>query len=91
MLGLSLSKVLFTALVILAVWYGYRWWTRVESRRRADLEARMRDEIGRSRGGATRRPAGRGADELVRCAVCGTYVAASVPTRCDRADCPHRR
>lgn len=91
MLGLSLSKLLFTAFVVLAVWYGYRWWTRVESHRRAELDGRMRDEIAeRRRRNRERRDAGN-ADELVRCSVCGTYVAAIATAPCSRGECPYRR
>jgi hypothetical protein len=75
---LSLPKLLVFALVILAVWYGFKWISRA-SRLRAG-EARP---VGRrSAAGAAR------AEEMEKCRVCGVYVAPASATACGRPDCP---
>lgn len=90
MFGLSLTKILFTIMVVLAVWYGYRWIGRVHARRRVELDEQMRREM---RQASKRRPDRSGgatkAEDLVPCGTCGSYVPARGPRNCGRADCPY--
>ncbi|MQA65329.1 MAG: hypothetical protein GEU76_05430 [Alphaproteobacteria bacterium] len=74
MFGMSLSKLLVLALIIAAVWYGYKWLTRAGSA---------------TRGGGRKRSDAPRADDLIACPACGTYVAARLK-ECpsDRTDCP---
>jgi uncharacterized protein len=74
MFGLSLSKLLVLALIIAAVWYGFKWLNRAASAKRV--------------GGGKPSDAPR-ADDLTACPACGTYVAAGLK-ECpsDRTDCP---
>lgn len=85
MLGLSLSKLILLALIVAIVWYGFKYMRRIEAVRRA-----VRDEFLR-RQGAARRPPPVEAEDLVKCAACGAYVASRSATACDRPDCPWRR
>lgn len=90
MFGFSLTKLLFTTVAVLAVWYGYRWIGRVQARRQAELEEHMRRETrqaskrGPDRSGGTAK-----AEDLVPCETCGAYVPTPGARNCGRADCPY--
>ena len=90
MFGLSLTKILFTIVAVLAVWYGYRWIGRVQARRRVELEEHMRRETrqtskrGLGGSGATAK-----AEDLIPCETCGAYVPERGARGCGRADCPY--
>lgn len=83
MLGLSLGKLLFLAIVITVVWYGFKYVQRVEEVRRA-----LRREMERRQGRAQPGPRTIKAEDLVKCAHCGAYVPANSANSCGRADCP---
>ena len=90
MFGFSLTKLLFTAAVILAVWYGFKWVGRMQVKRNADAKEKLRAERGR----ASVRPrpspaAAMDAEDMVKCPACGDYVAARSMTHCGRDDCPY--
>lgn len=78
MFGLSLPKLLVLALIVGGVWYGYKWLGRLDQERKAKL---------RERGPGDR--VGRDSEDLVQCALCGTYGPADME-RCPegRDDCP---
>jgi uncharacterized protein len=77
MFGLSLPKLLLTALVIGVVWYGFKAFSnrgpRVGRDTDDDPDARI------------------DAEDMVACPVCGNYVAGSKATSCGRGDCPYPR
>ena len=74
MFGFSLSKLIVVALVIAAVWYGYRLIARRNLRRAArDAED-------------TPRPA---VEDMTGCPACGTFVPALGARSCGRKDCPY--
>ena len=82
MLGLSLTKILFTALVVFAVWYAF-------SRVRRLGASRGRGGV--STPGPTSAPTrGEDVEDMVRCAVCGEFTPASGPSDCPRDGCPYR-
>lgn len=81
MFGLSLTKLLFTAVVIAGVWRLYRY---LDARGRA----RPRPRDGKPSGG--RDPSSLAVEDLIECTICGTYVPAQSSGPCDRPDCPHR-
>jgi ribosomal protein L32 len=83
MLGLSLGKTLLLAVFILLVWVGFRYMRRVEVIRRA-----LHEELARRE--ARRQPQRIEAEDLVKCHVCGDYVAPRSASGCGRADCPRR-
>ena len=98
MFGFSLQKIMVLAGIIGAVWYGYKLVGRMKEARDAEQAAKGG---GRSPGGfaeglkrwssRSRGPAksGGGAEEMVQCKVCGTYVASHGASSCGRADCPY--
>ena len=74
MFGLSLSKLLVLALIIAAVWYGFKWLNRSKAKDEGSKQANR---------------AADGGTDLAACPACGTYVAAGV-AKCpdNRDDCP---
>ena len=85
MFGFSLSKLLFTVLVIGAVWYGFRWIGRLRHRPGAG------GRVGKAGAAPSEAPRPVEAQDMVPCPVCGDYVAAGVAVDCQRADCPYPR
>ncbi len=79
MFGFSLIKLLFTAAVIAAVWYGYKWIGRIQAQRAAEGKL----------GGARPRPGPAAVEDMIRCPVCDSFVTASAATSCGREDCPY--
>ena len=94
MFGFSLQKLLVLAAIVLAVWYGFKWISRLQEARDAETRVpRKRRWPGDFRG-AFRRAAKEpeqqdAAEELTPCRVCGAYVAARGAANCGRADCPY--
>jgi len=84
MLGFSFGKLLLLLLLVAAVWFGFRHVSRVEAVRRA-----LREELQRRQRPQKAQPIE--AEDLVKCAPCGAYVAARGATNCGRADCPWER
>lgn len=81
MLGFSISKVLFTVIIVAAVIYGWKWMNRVQLRQREEAR-RFREEERRPR------PAVEAVD-MTRCRTCGDYVPAKGAKSCGRSDCPY--
>ncbi len=77
MFGFSLPKLLVLVLIVGAIWYGYKWMSRIGERE--DDPAKLKD-------GAT---GGDGSRDLVECPACGAYAPAGIE-KCPegRADCP---
>ncbi len=83
MFGFSIAKLIFTVVIIAAVWYGFKWLDRLGKVRRGELDASRRS------GGAGARPV-EGTQDMVKCSVCGIFVAAEGTGDCGRGDCPYR-
>lgn len=85
-----LSKLLLLVGVIAAVWFGWRWMSRVQ--------AIGREKLGRQDGGrqaprpdtAANAPS-RNAEDMEKCAECGAWVAPALAGRCGRPGCPYDR
>ena len=93
---LSFSKLLLLALVIGAVWFGWRWFQRMDAVRREQLRrqaapqpaAPRRDSFAEPARGAQ---AAGGAEDMEKCPECGAWVAPRSATSCGRAGCPYGR
>ena len=84
MFGFSIQKLLFTVLVIVIVWYGFKWLARLQDRRENKVAERRR------RAGRGRRPdTSADVEDLTECVLCGIYVAAPRARSCGREDCPY--
>lgn len=84
MFGFSITKLLFTVAVIALVWYGFKWVGRMQVKREHDARERLRRDAAEPTGAG-----GGDAEEMVKCAVCGAFVAASGARSCGREDCPY--
>ena len=76
MFGFSLAKLAVLALIILGVWYGFKYVGKLQADRAAQ---RVRDE---------RRGAGK-PEAMVECTVCGVFMAPGDASHCGRKDCPY--
>jgi hypothetical protein len=82
---MGLGKLILLILVILVIWYGFKYVNRVEEVRQAFKKA-ARDAAARSQ--ARRGTPTIKAEDMVKCRSCGVYVTASGATNCGRPDCP---
>lgn len=83
MLGLSIGKVLFTAVVVAAVIFGWKWLNRVQAAR----DAASRRVRGKAESASP--PPAVEAVDMVQCPTCGDYVPAKGARSCGRAGCPY--
>lgn len=90
MFGLGIAKLLFTVAIIIVVWWGARWWARLQARERAEV---ARERRAAAEGPQARRPepAGPPVEETQRCSVCDAYVPSLGVRSCGRDDCPYPR
>ncbi len=84
MFGFGVGKLLFTVLVVAAVWYGFRYFTGKNS-----ILARKGDKDGGNVGGGGAGKPQVDAEDLSACPVCGTYVRTGDASSCGRGDCPY--
>jgi uncharacterized protein len=84
MFGFSLPKLLVLALIIAVIWYGFKWATQLDRSRRK----KVKDEAKRA-APETPEASSDGAEDMVKCDVCGTFVAARGAKTCGRGDCPY--
>jgi hypothetical protein len=74
-LGLSLGKIIFTVLVIVAVWKGFAMLSRLQQQQKERVKAGARRPA--------RRP-GKATVDLVECPRCGAFHDPAEPCRCSR-------
>ena len=86
MLGLSLTKILFTILVIVAVWRAFARVGRLQAQRQAlrQGEGARPGAKAASRPRASERPPPAPVVDLVECPSCGSYVPRGERCRCRR-------
>ena len=82
MFGFSLPKLIVLVIILFVVWHGFKWMARVN-------QVRERREAERDRLAASK--AASGAQDMVRCAVCDTFVTARGARHCGRDRCPYPR
>jgi hypothetical protein len=73
-LGLSLTKILITVLIAVAVWKSFAWISRLAR----EHEVRAVRNTSKQRAGGP----GRGTIELIECSRCGAYFDPSQSCRC---------
>jgi uncharacterized protein len=87
MFGFSFTKLLILAILILIVWYGFKYAARIEA-----VKQTLRAEALRRRQGAAgdggMRPTARPVEDLVKCRQCGSFVAAQGAANCGKPQCP---
>lgn len=80
MFGFSLAKLVVAAILIFAVWYGFKMMNRIGEAR---SEALPRQGKGKVSPRAD-------VEDLTECRRCGAFVAANAKA-CGRGDCPYPR
>ncbi len=82
-----LPKLLLLAFILLIVWYGVRFVTRIGQLHHAMRRAAQQATANAQRSGGPAQAVA--AEDLVKCRVCSAFVPAKSATRCARADCPY--
>ena len=75
MFGFSLTKLVVLAVIILAVWYGYKYVTRLTG---------QGNRVGRQGPDAEVDAA-----DMVKCPICDTYLPRSSAKNCGKPNCPY--
>lgn len=90
MIDMSIGKLLVLALIVLAVWYGFKYVSRVEALRQNRRAAAQRGggNIGGGHVGGSGRAAAKPVEDLVKCQRCGAFVAAEGTANCGKPGCP---
>jgi len=89
MFGFSFTKLLLLAILILIVWYGFKYAARIDAvKQQVRAEALRRRQAGGGGGGGGMRPSARPVEDLVKCQRCGSYVAAQGAANCGKPGCP---
>jgi hypothetical protein len=81
-----LPKLLLLVFILLIVWYGVRFVTRIGQLHHAVRRAAQQATANAQRTGRPRQAVA--AEDLIKCRVCSAFVPAKNATRCARADCP---
>jgi hypothetical protein len=87
MFGMSMGKFLLLAIILLIVWQGVKFVTRVGAVRQA--LRRAAEQVARQPDGS--RTQAVPAEDLMKCSSCGAFVPVGTTTSCGRSDCPRRR
>jgi len=83
MFGLfSISKILVTAAIILAVWYGFKWLGNRQEIQKQAAKEQVRRGSGRGAGPSRRDTTEPEIEDMVQCPDCGAYVADDGRHRC---------
>jgi len=85
MFGVSFSKLLLLAVVVAAVWYGFKLLARPDSASKV-AGRKPGKPVDEAAAGEGDRPA---IEDMVRCPVCGAFQARGAAP-CERRDCPAR-
>lgn len=76
MFGFGLGKLLILVLVVLGVWYGFKFVSRLDEKRKKRLE-QEKDTDAQDSG------------DMIECPVCKTFVVAKSAKDCGKKDCPY--
>ena len=93
MFGFSLTKLVFTAVIVFVVWNAFKYFTRVQDQRAE--RSRVKGQGGGQGGGgkpssapkSSATPTSGGAEDMIECKVCNAYVTRGAKS-CGRDDCP---
>lgn len=85
MFGLSPGKLLFTVLIVAAVWYGFKWLNRYQAQQKKSAKGQGNGGNNGSQGGDNP------VEDLVACEKCGDYVISDKKSGCGKTGCPYER
>lgn len=93
MFGLSLSKLIVLVAVVAAVWYGFKYISRlqrVEEGRRRTGERSMGERLRKAMRQKTGKPGEpEHVEDTEKCPVCSAYVSVEGVSNCGRPGCPY--
>jgi len=84
----SIQKLIVLIAIVAAVWYGFKWLSRLQAARDAETKAEGR-RTAKRRAPGRRSAAADDAEDMVQCPVCRAYVQARGASSCGRSDCPY--
>jgi len=87
MFGFSPTKLLFTALIIAAVWYGFKWLGRMQEQQKKRPHPPQQNNTKSQAAQSTSADAEY--EELVACSKCGDFVIADKKSGCGKDGCPY--
>ena len=87
MFGFSLTKLVFTAVIVFVVWNAFKYFTRVQDQRAERSRVRGQGGGAKTTSAPKSAPAPDGVEDMVECKVCGAYVTRGAKS-CGRGDCP---
>lgn len=89
MFGLSFTKLLLLAILIMIVWYGFKYAARIEAVKQAlRAEALRRRQAGGVGRRGEMRSTARPVEDLVKCQRCGAFVSSQGAANCGKPQCP---
>ena len=99
--GFSLTKLIFTVLVIVVIWKGFKFFGRLQDikirTRKTENLKRQAAQAAAQAGNMAQAKAAKGPDkasdrteDMIKCPLCATFVVASGAEACGREDCPYK-
>lgn len=79
----SLTKIIVLVALVLAIWYGFKLIGHLDRMRKQEAKLHGRSA---ARAGRGTQPAA-AVEDMVKCRVCGAYVAKRGAAPCERSDC----
>ena len=71
------GKILVLAVIIAAVWYGFKFVGRLQAKRQEELKDARREGNSKDAG------------DMVKCPQCAAFVVAGGAAKCSKFDCPY--
>ena len=87
MFGFSITKLVFTIVIVVVVWQAFKYFTRLSDQR--EDRARMADKKANKNTGRGADASPPGVEDMVKCSVCDSYVARGSQS-CGKEGCPFR-
>ena len=71
------GKILVVAVIITVVWYGFKFFGRLQANRQEELKDAGREDNSKDAG------------EMVKCPQCDAFVVAGGAAKCSKSECPY--
>ena len=89
MFGFGLQKLLLLAVIVGAVWYGFKFFGRLDATK--DRVAKAARKTADKVAGGAAEPSDAVSQDMERCETCGDFVAAGSAKSCGREACPYTK
>ncbi len=88
--GFSLTKLIFTVLVIVVIWKGFKFFGRLQDIKTSVRKAENLKRRAAAQAGVKAAKPPDKTEDMTECPVCATFVVASGAEACGRGDCPYK-